>query len=86
MHIDLLIVQTAAVYFTLSVKCIPTCNDPQGSLIRNDDSPVLPQISAKLEFDDELSPVPTLDQFECDGGDEYADDLKRVVDLLASLG
>ena len=43
------------------------------------------QISAKLEFDDELSPVPA-HQFECDGGNEYADDLKRVVGLLGSLG
>ena len=43
------------------------------------------QISAKLEFEDELSPVPT-HQYEGDVGNEYADDLRRVVDLLASLG
>ena len=46
------------------------------------------QISAKLEFDDELSPVPMHGEEEeyYTEGNEYADNLNCVVNLLSSIG
>lgn len=66
--------------------CSSNASTPKTSTGNNDFVELGEQdISGKLEFDDELSPVPKRTEYTSDGT-EYEENLKCVVDLLGSLG